>query len=332
MANNHMGDVEHGLRIIREIKKACAGFDFQFAFKFQYRQLDSFIHPEYKNRKDIKYVKRFMETKLTEADFLRLKDEVVKAGFIAICTPFDEPSVDLIEKHNYDIIKIGSCSFTDWPLLERIAKTDKPLIASTAGISIGDIDKVVSFFEHRDKSFALMHCVGEYPTANKNTELNQLDFLRSHYPELPIGYSTHEDPNNFDNIKIAIAKGAKIFEKHVGISTDKYGLNTYSASPNQIRQWLKAAESAYEACGIAGIRRPITEKESEDLRGLQRGVFSTRTIKVGEKIDQTNTFYAIPNIKGQIVANDMAKYIEYIAEKEIQPNQPIKFSEVNTRI
>ncbi len=151
MANNHMGDVSHGLRIIREFHKISKNYNFNFGFKFQYRDLETFIHPDFKNRQDIKYVKRFMETRLTEKEFKILREEIRKSGFIAICTPFDENSVDMIEKHNFDIIKIASCSFTDWPLLERIVKTDKPIIASTAGISLDDIDKVVTFFEHRNK-------------------------------------------------------------------------------------------------------------------------------------------------------------------------------------
>jgi len=108
MANNHMGDANHGLKIIREFHKVTKKFDFDFAFKLQYRDIaGSFIHPDYKNRMDIKYVKRFSQTKLKPNEFLTLKKEIEKLGYIAICTPFDEPSVDLIEKHAYSIIKIG---------------------------------------------------------------------------------------------------------------------------------------------------------------------------------------------------------------------------------
>jgi len=158
MANNHMGDVNHGLRIIREleiVKKNFVSF-FDFAIKLQYRDLNTFIHPDYRERLDFKYIKRFLETKLTEEEFKLIKNEIKKTGFLAICTPFDEKSVDLIEKHGFDIIKIGSCSFTDWPLLERIVRTDKPIIASVAGVPLDDIDKVVLFFEHREKNFALI--------------------------------------------------------------------------------------------------------------------------------------------------------------------------------
>ena len=331
MANNHMGDVEHGLRIVRELYEVSRNFDFDFGIKLQYRDLDTFIHPDYKERYDIKYIKRFLETRLSEADFKLLRNEIKKLGFLAMCTPFDENSVDLVEKHNFDIIKIGSCSFTDWLLLEKISKTNKPIIASIAGVSLENIDKIVLFFEHREKKFALMHCVGEYPTVDDNLQLNQIDLLKKRYPEVPIGYSTHEEPNNFDAIKIAIGKGATIFEKHVGIKTDKYGLNSYSATPQQIQQWLESARRAFEICGISGERKKFSEKEKLSLRGLQRGVFAKASVKKGEKINISNTFFAIPNIDNQIVANNMSKYKEFIAKKDIQPGQPIMFNDVSMK-
>ena len=330
MANNHMGDVEHGVRIIRMFREACKDFDFRFAFKFQYRNLDTFIHPDFRNRSDIKYVKRFMETNITNDQKKYLKEEAKKAGFLAICTPFDEKSVDLIEEHGYDVVKIASCSFTDWPLLERIARTDKPIIASTAGASLDDIDKVVSYFEHREKKLCLMHCVGEYPTKKENLQLNQIDLLRMRYSEIPIGYSTHESPDNTDAIGIAVGKGAKVFERHVGVKTEKYDLNAYSSSPDQISAWLKSAEDAFKMCGIHGERFGGTDKERSDLRGLQRGVFAKSPVKKGEKVGFGNTFYAIPNIEKQIVANEMSKYIEYTANRDIDTNEPVLEADVTT--
>ena len=328
MANNHMGDVEHGVRIINEMALAASSYPFRYAIKFQYRDLDTFIHPEYRGRTDLKYVKRFMETRLSEGDQRRLRDEVKRLGFVAICTPFDEGSVDAIERHEYDVIKIGSCSFTDWPLLERIVKTDKPIIASTAGASLDDIDKVVSFFEHRKKRFCIMHCVGEYPTQNENLQLNQIRLLKTRYPGVPVGYSTHESPDNADAIKMAVAMGAVAFERHVAVKTEKYDINAYSSTPEQISKWLASAHVAMAMCGMSGKRFEGTEKERSDLRGLQRGLFVKRPVKQGERIDSSNTFLAIPNLEGQIVANEMSKYCEYIAQKDLNVDRPVLAGDV----
>lgn len=329
MANNHMGDVEHGLRIIRELHKTTKDFDFHFAIKFQYRDLDTFIHPDYKDRTDLKYVKRFMETNLSESERKLLKEEAEKLGFITICTPFDENSVTLIEKHDYNVIKIASCSFTDWSLLERISKTNKPIIASTAGVSLEEIDKVVSFFEHRDKIFCLMHCIGEYPTNKKNLQLNQIDLLKKRYPGVPIGYSTHESPDNYEAIGIAIGKGASVFERHVAVRTDKYAINAYSSAPKHIAAWLQAAQESFEICGISEKRFDGTEKEKIDLRGLQRGVFAQTHIKKGEKVDSSNTFLAIPNLENQIVANQLSKYSEFVANSDIDANKAVLITDIS---
>jgi quercetin dioxygenase-like cupin family protein len=239
--------------------------------------------------------------------------------------------VDLIEKHGYEIIKIGSASFTDWPLLEKIAKTEKPIIASTAGASLGEIDAVVSFFEHRRKNFCLMHCVGEYPTKNETLELNQIDFLRQRYPGIDVGYSTHENPDNVDPVKIAIGKGATVFERHVGLKSDKYTLNDYSSTPEQVRKWLSAAEESLVMCGVAHQRRLCSEKEIADLRGLRRGVYARSRILPGEKLSLENTFFAIPNTNNQILANDLSKYMEFTANREIQINQPVLFPDVQSK-
>lgn len=330
MANNHSGDVEHGKKIIQEIRKSVSKFNFKFAFKFQYRDLDSFIHPEFKTRDDIKYVKRFSDTRLSEDEFLLLLDEVRKNEFISVCTPFDENSVDTIIKHDYDIIKIASCSFTDWPLLEKIAETDKPIIASTAGSSLEDIDKVVSFFEHRNKDLSLMHCVGAYPTKRENLQINQIGLLKNKYPELTIGFSTHEEPSNVDSIRVAIAKGAKIFERHVSIESD-YGINAYSSTPKQIENWLLSAQDTFDMCGIETGRHEISEKETNDLRGLKRGVFAAKKILKGEKITLENTFLAIPNVEEQIIANDLAKYTEFVANKDFEINETINYKNVSIK-
>lgn len=323
MANNHMGDVEHGLAIIRAFGEVCRTFPFHFAFKLQYRDLDTFIHPAAKGREDIKYVKRFSETRLSRQDFDRLVEEIRANGFIAISTPFDEPSVDVIEAQNLDIIKIASCSFTDWPLLERIVLTDKPIIASTAGASLDEIDRVVSFLAHRHKDFAILHCVGEYPTADDHMHLSQIDLLRGRYPGVRIGFSTHEQPDHTDIVKLAVAKGVTLFEKHVGLPTGTYPINAYSATPEQVRAWLHAAQQAWILCGTGDARLPPNPEEITSLRSLQRGTFARRAILAGEPIRSEDIYYAFPPQHNQFTANDWSKFAEFTATKTIAQDEAI---------
>ncbi len=326
MANNHQGSVEHGKRIIRELRRVSEPYQnrFHFAVKFQYRNLDTFIHPAYQGRDDIKNVKRFQETRLDKEQFAELLKEVRENGFYAICTPFDELSVDLIMEHDYDVIKIASCSFTDWCLLEKIARQGKPVIASGAGSSFENVEKVVHFFLNRGIDFSLMHCVAEYPVAAGSLQMNQIDFYKRHFENVRIGFSTHEAPDNLEPVKIAVAKGACIFEKHVGVPTDVIALNGYSANPEQVAGWLSAAAEAFDMCGVTGRRYEPSAKEKADLAALQRGIFAKRDIKPGERIGLDDVYLAFPCIQGQVLADELSKYkLLTNGTEEVKANEPL---------
>jgi sialic acid synthase SpsE/quercetin dioxygenase-like cupin family protein len=323
MANNHMGDVEHGLRIIREFGQVCRQYPYRFAIKLQYRHLDSLIHPDFVNRTDIKYIKRFSETRLSWESYQRFVDEIKAQGMLAMCTPFDEASVDFIVEGGFDILKIASCSCTDWPLLERAALTDLPMVVSTAGVASSELDNVVAFLQNRKKHFALMHCVAEYPTPLDKLELNQIDFLRTRYPEAPVGYSTHEDPATTVPVAIAIAKGSRVFEKHIGVPTDLYALNNYSATPEQIDHWLQSAVEAFACCGAQDGRTEPTTTEAESLFSLRRGVYVRNKVSSGQRLTDADIFFALPTQPGHITANDWSKYNHFYATAALEPHQPV---------
>lgn len=309
MANNHQGSLEHGKKIIRELYEVSKNFDFDFAVKFQYRNLDTFIHPLYKDRMDLKFVKRFSDTRLSEEEFLLLKAECESYGFKTICTPFDEISVSKIVKHKYDFIKVASCSVKDWPLLEEIAKYDLPIISSSGGAKIEDVDKIVSFFSHKNKSFALMHCVGIYPTENKLLSLNRIDWFKQRYPNLTVGFSTHEVPGELMPAAIAVAKGAMIFEKHVGVETDEIELNAYSCTPKQVLNWLNTIKNSFEMCGVKTLdEHKIDQKELDGLKDLKRGVFSKKSLKKGEFFTKDDVFFAMPKGDFQMTSEEFSKH------------------------
>lgn len=324
MANNHMGDPVHGAAIIKAFAEVVAPHRdvFEFAFKLQYRDLDTFIRPDYRGRNDIKYVKRFEETRLSDDDFRRLIASMRVHGFLTVCTPFDEASVGRIEAHEIDIIKIASCALTDWPLLERIALTNLPIIASTAASGVEDIDAVVSFFQHRQKQLTLMHCVGEYPTPDDRLAIRQIELLRQRYPDVRIGFSTHEQPDNAIAIMLALGNGATVFEKHVGLPTERYVNNAYSASPSQIAAWLAAGRRAMDMLGPSERYVP-TAAERDGLMALKRGVFARRDLPAGTILSANDVFFAFPPEAEQVTANDWSKYVSHILNEPVNANSPI---------
>ncbi|MGE0449675.1 MAG: N-acetylneuraminate synthase family protein [Vicinamibacterales bacterium] len=293
LANNHQGFVDHGLRIVSECGRVAAENGVRAALKLQLRQLDTFVHPAHKAGSANRHVPRFLSTALSRGDVERLVEAVRDAGMVTMATPFDEESVELIEALGIDVVKVASCSATDWPLLERIATQNRPVVVSTGGLAIDAIDDIVSFLDHRRVHFALMHCVSIYPTPIEDLQLNQIEVLRGRYRNTVIGFSTHECPDETGAVMVAVAKGAEILERHVGIRTETISLNAYSSTPGQIDRWIKSALRAKTMCGAAS-RLPAKAEELESLGSLQRGIFVRETIAAGTPIGRTDVYFAMP--------------------------------------
>lgn len=307
MANNHQGSVEHGIKIIKEMGSIARKYNAKCAVKLQYRNLDTFIHTRYKGRKDIDHIPRFESTRLSYEEFLILVETIKDEGMIAMSTPFDEDGVDWCVDQGLDIIKVASCSSMDWPLLEKIAGSKKPIIVSTGGKSIEDIDNIYTFFVHRNCEFALLHCVAEYPAPKDHIQLDFMDKLKKRYPSIAIGYSGHEDPD--DNIiqMMAIAKGASILERHVGVPTEQISLNKYSLNPDQADAWIRSVIEARKLCKLEEGRKYVSESERQSLRSLQRGVFASKDIKAGETISEDNVYFAMPCSDDQMTSGELYK-------------------------
>ncbi|MBI5425355.1 MAG: N-acetylneuraminate synthase family protein [Opitutae bacterium] len=304
MANNHQGDIAHGRRIIDEMAKIARRFGIRAGVKLQYRNLDTFIHPDFR-ASEHKHIKRFLSTELKKDDYATLVEAIRDAGLLTICTPFDEESVDDIVNHGIEIVKVASCSANDWPLLERIVQTRKPVICSSGGLRLDEIDQVVNFFMHRHvKDFSLLHCVGIYPTQNKGVHLNFMDTLARRFHWLPVGYSGHEAPDNYDVVKAAVAKGARILERHVGVPTEKIPLNAYSMNPEQTAKWVESALLVQEICGAADGSKKIAQEEIDSLLSLRRGTFARDAVAQGETLSREKVFFAMPCAEGQTSSSE----------------------------
>jgi N-acetylneuraminate synthase len=308
MANNHLGSVERGLKIISEFSQVARFNNIRATIKLQLRDVDSFIHKDFVGRNDLRYVKKTLDTRLTDEDFATLVRAIRKSGFIATATPFDERSVDFCVELGVPIIKIASSDLNDWMLIEKIAKTKKPVIVSTGGSSTKDMDDIVTFFANRNIPLAVNHCVSLYPSEDSELEMNQIDYLRNRYPNNTIGFSTHEYSNWTNSILIAYAKGARIFERHVDIDSDGVKVSPYCSLPHQIDEWFKAFHKAKEMCGAPGTQKRIPPKrEIEYLDALVRGVYARYDLPEGHSLTDDDVYLAIPLQKGQLSCRELMR-------------------------
>lgn len=321
IANNHQGKLDHGLNIIREHSKVLSSYeDMRFAFKFQFRDLPEFVHKTSRIDSSNKHVSRFLSTILTWVDFSKCLEEIRNLGFISICTPFDEPSVDKIVEMGFDVIKVASCSAYDWPLLEKISLTGLPVIVSTGGLSQSDVDNVVSFLTHKGCDFAIMHCVSIYPTPETACNLGNISDFKKRYPGTVIGWSTHEPPNETLHVGIASALGAEMFERHVGLESSDIKLNAYSSTPNHIRDWLDSYKKTKKLIGSFKREAPLSD-EKKSIDELRRGVFAKKTIQSGTLLSKEDVYFAFPYQLGQLSSSDWQDGI--VAKSDVRCDDPL---------
>ena len=330
MANNHMGDVAHGIKIIETFSRVTDDFDFDFFFKFQFRDLDTFVHPKFRSSA-LKFVKRFEETRLEHTQWEELFKATRANGFGLVITPFDEISVDKVLDADADILKVASCSLGDWPLFEKIGSVWRnEVIASTAGASEAVTDRAVDFFINRGIDLTLMHCVGLYPTPENRLDIGQILYLKERYPSIEVGYSTHEDPDDFVSGVMAYSLGSRTFEKHVGLEVNGYELNQYSAGPEQIRCWLENLSRAEVSLGESRVKKRIGTDELEGLRQLRRGCYLNKEISKGSPVGPGDLFYAIPVEEDSLTANDCSKYSRLTLLESRSHAESLRFSDVKS--
>ena len=306
LSNNHWGSLERGFKIIDDYSKVIRFRGVKAAIKLQFRQIDTFVHKDFRDVESIRYIKKTLDTELSWKEYESMVHRISSKGLLTMATPFDETSVDKCVEFDLDIIKVASSDIKDWTLLEKIADTRKPVAISTGGSSVEDIDNVVSFFNKKTIPLAINHCVSLYPSNDSDLELNQIDFFVDRYPNNVIGFSSHEKNSWDTSMSMSYAKGARTWERHIDIDYEGVPVSPYCSLPHQIDMWFKAFLKAREmAGGSSNSRRVISQEEIDYLNQLVRGVYAKINIKKGEKITEDNIYLAIPLFKGQLSSREL---------------------------
>lgn len=333
LANNHLGDLERGMKIISQYSKVVRYNKIKAAIKLQIRDVDNFIHDDYKNYEKSRYISKTILTKLSKDEYKALSDKIINSGCIAMATPFDEKSVDLCEELEYPIIKIASSDANDWPLIEAVAAKKIPTIVSTGGMTELDIDNIVDYFNSRNVPLAVNHCVSLYPSEDHELELDQIDYLKNRYPDNIIGFSSHEYHNWTNSMIASYAKGARTWERHIDIDDNDVKVSKYNSLPDNVHEWFQAYLKAREICGgNSTSRRIISKKETVYLDELVRGIYARKDIPEGTKISSNNfnDFFklAIPLVKGQLSCREIVN--DTVILKDLSVNKPLMIDDIDS--
>jgi N-acetylneuraminate synthase len=332
LANNHLGSLQRGIKIINDHAKIVRYNNVKAAIKLQFRDVTNFIHPNFKKNQEIRYIKKTESTQLSINDLSILVQEIKNKGCIPMATPFDETSVDLCIKFEMPIIKIASSDINDWSLLEKISSTRKPTIISTGGVSEKDLDDVVIFFEKRNIPLAINHCVSIYPSEDEDLNLDQIDYLKNRYPDHIIGLSSHEYKDWQSSMLISFAKGVRTWERHIDIDYEGVPVSKYCSKPANCDIWFKTFHKAKEMCGsFSDQRRVVTKKETEYLNQLVRGIYAKKDLETGYKFSsetfKKDFYLAVPLLKGQLSSREIVNGQKLI--KNVKANQALTIEDVD---
>ena len=281
---NHNGIYENAIKLIDMANDAGAN-----CVKFQMRDLKALYSEDALNLSSgdlstqytIGLLKKF---ELTHDQYKSLYQYSVEKNLIFLCTPWDLPSVEIIDEIGSPGFKIASADLTNIELINRVLTKKKPMILSTGMSTQEEIDITVSFLKDNNAEFALLHCNSTYPAPFKDINLNYLDKLQTY--DVPIGYSGHE--RGIAVSLAAVAKGAKIIEKHITLDRNMEGPD-HSAS--------------LEFNGFKNLVQGIREIE------ISLGVNSERKISQGELINRENLsksiFTKVSINKGSVFSEEM---------------------------
>lgn len=182
-----------------------------------------------------------------------------------------------LEEQNCPTYKIASFELPDIYLIEKVAKTNKPIILSTGMADLNEINKAIC---HVDlQNIILMHCVSAYPTKLENANLWRINQLRTFY-NVPVGFSDHT--TGMFAAQYAVAMGARIIEKHFGFDDTNSEDKTFSFGPDAFKRYAEGCRRAAEAT----FKNPTPEEESS--RQFRRSLYIVKDIKQGEIFTMDN--------------------------------------------
>ncbi len=214
----------------------------------------------------------------------KLQDFSKKIGLPLFSSPFDISAVEFLEKMNIPAYKIASFEIVDIPLIERAAKTGKPLIISTGMASIDDIALAVKCARGAGATeIALLKCTSAYPAPEEEMNLRTLNDLSKRF-NVQVGLSDHTI--GFIAPVVAASLGATIIEKHFTLSRSNPSPDSsFSIEPDEFKQMVAAVRSA-EKC-LGKISYEVTDSQKDNL-AHRRSLFVVEDIKKGEPFTNKN--------------------------------------------
>lgn len=213
-----------------------------------------------------------------------LKERAESHGLVFFSSPFDPTSVDFLESLDVDLYKIASFEITDIPLIQKVARTGKPIIISTGIAYLEDIERALSVCRAEgNREVALLKCTSAYPSPFEAMNIRTIPNMEETFGVVA-GLSDHS--MGAEVAVAAVALGAKIVEKHMTLKRSDGGPDAaFSMEPHEFAEMVQSIRNTEKALG--SISYDLTEKQIKS-REHSRSLFVVKPVMAGERFTEEN--------------------------------------------
>ncbi|NPA61833.1 MAG: acetylneuraminic acid synthetase [Epsilonproteobacteria bacterium] len=315
---NHEGSMEIAKRLVDEAKEGGAD-----AIKFQTYKAETLASrnsPAYwdtsKEPTKSQYELFKKHDSFWRDEMYELKEYCDKVDIEFLSTPFDIESANFLNDI-MDVFKISSSDLTNRPFIEYICQFNKPIILSTGASQLYEIHEAVGWIDRYKNPLALLHCVLNYPTLDRDANLGMILGLKSAFPDKIIGYSDHTLPKDMKVLEIATLLGSVIVEKHFTYDKSLIGNDHYHAMDKEdLKLFRRNLNRIFKIVGEFKVEALESETLARD--NARRSLVTVGAIPKGKIIEESDLTFKRPahGISPKFIGDVVGKRASFDIEED----------------
>jgi sialic acid synthase len=284
IGHNHQGSLKQAVELFE--KAAECGVD---AVKLQKRDnrslytTEAFDRPyEHENSFGATYGEHREALEFGLVEYATLQKKAKDLGLVFMATAFDVPSADFLAELDMPAYKIASADLCNTPLLRHVAAIGKPMIVSTGGHRLEDVERAYEAVAPINSQIAFLQCTASYPPAWEELDLRVIQTYRERFPEAVVGFSGHDS-----GIAMSVAAfvlGGRIVEKHFTLNRALKGTDhSFSLEPQGMEKLVRDLERVHTACGDG--TKKVYDSETAPVTKMAKKLVAARDLPSGHVLE-----------------------------------------------
>jgi len=293
IGHNHQGSLEKAREMFREAKLAGAdavklqkrdnrGLYTKAAYDKPYDNENSFGATYGEHREFLEF---------GASQYRELQAYAKELGVDFFATAFDIASAEFLHDFDMPAYKLASGDLKSTPLLKFVAELGKPMIISTGGALIEDVQRAYDVIMPINPQLAILQCTAGYPAAFHELDLRVISTYRDRFPGAVVGFSSHD--NGIAMPVAAYMLGARVVEKHFTLNRASKGTDhAFSLEPVGLRKMVRDLDRTFQALGD-GVKK-IYESERAPILKMGKSLVVAKDLPAGHVLGPSDVVMKSP--------------------------------------